>query len=381
MNITKQFETLKKIFYDPREGLTSTANLYRKAKIIDPSITQSIVKEFIKSQPIYQEFNRQLKTPYFPLISYRNFDRCQMDLMDMSSESGRNNMKWIFVLIDCFTKVAFCVPMKTKSINDVYYAFTTVLNEMKDKFNSQPSVIDCDNESSFNSLKFKSKCNELNIVLHFNLPGQKLGTAIVERFNRTLRNLIERYKVSHNTNIWVNALPDLVYNYNNSHHSSLNTTLFKSIENNDYYLYLQQQKINNASAVKYNISDIQIGSKVRLRIERNQFEKGTKPKFSKNIHTVTNITKGLGGVLYTVTDRERPYRKSDLQLVSDETPIIVDDSRQIEENKERQQRRIQRNINKEGLNPSYRYIGDPTQSLEYKYDQEVKKINTRLRPR
>ena len=115
-------------------------------------------------------------------------------------------------------------------------------------------------ESSFNSLKFKAKCNELNIVLHFNRPGDKLGTAIVERFNRTLRNLIERYKVSHNTSLWVNAFPDLVYNYNNSHHSSLNTTPIKSIENNNYYLYKQQQQILDASDVKYNKSDIQVGS-------------------------------------------------------------------------------------------------------------------------
>ena len=54
------------------------------------------MKEYIKSQPTYQEFNRQLKAPYFPIISYKNFDRCQMDLMDMSSESGRNPMNWIF---------------------------------------------------------------------------------------------------------------------------------------------------------------------------------------------------------------------------------------------------------------------------------------------
>ena len=382
-------ETLKSIYYNPKYGLTSSANLYRKAKMRNPLVTMTLAKEFIDKQGTHQQFATQVKSPYFPLISFANFRRCQMDLIDMSAESKTNGDKWIFALIDCFTKVVFCVPMKTKNKTDVYNAFGKVLSEMEEEYKQKPQVIDVDNEPSINATRFKKRCEDMDIELHFCDVGDKKSTSIIERFNRTLRNLIERYKVSHNTKLWVDALPDLVYNYNHSVNRSLKREPVEAVENNDDYLYQQQKQVEVASAAKYNRSNIVVGSKVRLRIVRGVFEKLTKPKFTKIIHTVTSVDKGLGGVRYTVNDRELTYRKADLLLVDgdvqnnpvlDEKEEKDDSENEVEEVDEERERRIERRLAREGIAP-HQYSGDPNNSLEYKQRKEIEALKTRLRQR
>ena len=48
--------------------------------------------------------------------------------------------------------------------------------------------------------------------------------SIAERFNRTKKNLINKFMTEYNTVRWVDVLDDLTYNYNNTIHSTLKTT-------------------------------------------------------------------------------------------------------------------------------------------------------------
>ncbi len=83
----------------------------------------------------------------------------------------------------------------------------------------------------------------------------------------------------------------MIENYNTSLHSTLRITPKQAIESNPHYqdhIYLQNFK---ASHQQYSQQHISIGSKVRLRIKRQLFEKASKPTFTKNIHTVQSIMK------------------------------------------------------------------------------------------
>ncbi len=47
---------------------------------------------------------------------------------------------------------------------------------------------------------------------------------IIERFNRTIRDKINKYMIAYKTNRFIDVLPELVENYNNSIHSSIKIT-------------------------------------------------------------------------------------------------------------------------------------------------------------
>ena len=54
---------------------------------------------------------------------------------------------------------------------------------------------------------------------------------IVERFNRTLKDRMYKYFTANNTKRWIDVLPDLVHNYNNSYHRSIKMTPVQAREN------------------------------------------------------------------------------------------------------------------------------------------------------
>ena len=48
-----------------------------------------------------------------------------------------------------------------------------------------------------------------------------IKAAVVERFNRTLKQKMYRYFTAKRTRRYVDVLPDLVHSYNNNHHRSI----------------------------------------------------------------------------------------------------------------------------------------------------------------
>lgn len=47
---------------------------------------------------------------------------------------------------------------------------------------------------------------------------------MIERFNRTIRTKIDNYMKEYNTHRFVDIIKDLIYNYNNTVHSSIGIT-------------------------------------------------------------------------------------------------------------------------------------------------------------
>ena len=84
-----------------------------------------------------------------------------------------------------------------------------------------------DNESAFKSRAYRSELQTNDIIPEYvavDAPSRHKSLAFVDRFSRTIRNLIERYMQASNTNKWANVLDSLIDNYNTSVHSSLGKT-------------------------------------------------------------------------------------------------------------------------------------------------------------
>ena len=216
-------ERLAQLYHDPATGLSSAAALYRAARAAGIPTTQAEVKRFYAAQETVQRFKPSHVGAYYPLVQYSApFARTQIDLMDMSNEAPRTNhgMKWVFCAIDIGTRFAYAIPMKSKSEAECLRAMRGVLEDITRRgFGIRR--LDSDNESAFRSKAFQRLCSEHDIEHHFSQPDDHRATSFVERFNRTLRMLIERFKVAHDSNAWADALPKLLENYNARRHSSL----------------------------------------------------------------------------------------------------------------------------------------------------------------
>ena len=92
--------------------------MYKAAKYLDPSVTLKIVKKWYQAQRINIHKQRKLKIKRPKTVIKSVKIQYQADLMDVSNISEHNDgYKFLLVMIDVFSKKAFAVQLKNKTVS------------------------------------------------------------------------------------------------------------------------------------------------------------------------------------------------------------------------------------------------------------------------
>ena len=191
-----------------------------------------------------------------------------MDLAQMNAfESHNDGYKYILCIIDCFTRFAYCVPLKSKTSEVVLAAVKKVIKDS----DREPEKIWCDKGSEFYNKDFKRWADEKDIVIYSTYGESK--SAVVERFIRTLKELITPIFTETNSRNWVSILPDVMKKYNNRVHSSIDMTPAEASDPKNatkVFLKLHEQK---SSKKQKNVPNFHVGDNVRISRQKDVFEK------------------------------------------------------------------------------------------------------------
>ena len=215
------------------------------------------------------------------------------DLVDMVKYSRMNKgFKYIFTNIDVFSKYALSFPIKSKTIKEIKPCFEKIFKERKLKF------IWSDEESAFFLNEMLKFFEDHNIRIYY--TNSNLKAVIIERINRSLRELMMKEFVKNNNTIWYNILPKLIKFYNNGHHNTIKdkpTNIYKSNEKyikNTIYTYIITNKIP-----KFKIDDI-----VRISLKRRElFDKpSSNIKWSEELFKIHSIDKS-NVISYKIKDK------------------------------------------------------------------------------
>ena len=204
------------------------------------------------------------------------------DLVDMQKYSRVNKgYKYIFTNIDIFSKYAWSFLLKTKNIKEIKSCFQKIFNERK------PSYIWSDQESAFFSKEMLQFFKDNNVKIYY--THSDLKAVIIERFNRSLRELMMKEFVKNNNTVWYDILPDLINTYNNRYHQTIkmkpknvNRLNEKHIKNTVYNYDITNKK------PKFKINDL-----VRISLKRRTlFDKPTgNIKWSEQLYKIYKINK------------------------------------------------------------------------------------------
>ena len=292
-------DELTKIYYDPRQGLLSAKKLWIKTGKKYPL---KKVTEWVKQQEGDQILLGQKRRVVYPPIRAPSIGYYQADLLEVPRGGAYNKqVRYLLNVIDIYSRKAFSQPITRKTAENTLQAF----KKMNLK-NIKSIQTDDGNEFSGAFARYlKDNCIPHRVVY----AGRKNIQGIVERFNQTLRNLIERYKLVMNTNKWINMLPFLIENYNTTYHSTIKMTP------EDVWLGATPKNLTENTKRTYRAIQIaenfKIGDKVRTLVDRKTFNKG-RQKFSSDIKTITNIDQWK----YYVDDERRPYLYYELKKVN-----------------------------------------------------------------
>ncbi|OAJ40065.1 hypothetical protein BDEG_23844 [Batrachochytrium dendrobatidis JEL423] len=285
-------DKLYELYYSPKTGFVSAQKLYLK---LNKQLPMSQIKKFLDQQEVHQLHQESQRKPAFsPITVYSVNDQWQVDLIDLSKYSRWNaGYKYLLCAIDVFSRKSFVVAMKKKS--DTTDAMKLILDVQK------PILIQSNNGTEFLNNNFQSLLQ---------------AKGLIERFNRTLENIIARYQESRKSNRYIDVLEDIVFNYNNTYHRGVNDI--------PESMYLKNP-LNGSMKVKITKHSIRVGDRVRILKSKQTFRKGYVSKYSNGIYTVVSGN----GYSFSISDDNgnvlgKSYKYYELERVEGTETFLIE---------------------------------------------------------
>jgi len=239
-------------------------------------------------KPIRRKFTRRR------VFVFNIDDIWSADLKDMQSISKQNkHYKYLLNVIDLFSRTAYSIPLKSKSSSEIINAFQSLFTSSKRK----PKKLWTDQGSEFTNNAFKKFLKDNNIELYHVFNEGK--ASVVERFNRTLGEMIQKHLTSNQTSKYIDVLQKLIDDYNHRHHASIRMTPFEASksENRDEVL---KNLYSDISPTK-DKAKFKKGDRVRIYSYKNIFDKGYKPNWTREIFVIEQVRK-TNPITYKIRD-------------------------------------------------------------------------------
>lgn len=204
----------------------------------------------------------------------------QADLVEMGKYSSSNNgYRYLLTVIDTFSKYAWGEALKTKSAKDVAEAMEKIFKSGR----GVPKNLQTDDGKEFFNSQFKSLMNRHQIN-HYS-TFSTLKASIVERFNRTLKELMWKEFSYNGTYKWVDMYQELVNFYNKKIHRTIKMAPIEvNTENEKHILGTVYNNIKMFAGSK-----LKIGDNVRISKYKGVFEKSYTPNWNVEIFRIYKV--------------------------------------------------------------------------------------------
>lgn len=308
-----------KVYYDPLqpEAFAGASRLKKK-------FPKKNVKKWLSGQLAYSLHKPMVRK--FPTRKYKTSgpnEMWQMDLMEMIPYSKVNaGQKYILTCIDAYSRFAYAEPVKAKNAKAMTVAITKMMKA------NTPRHVQTDLGKEFYNSLVQNFFKQRNIN-HYSVHSQ-FKAALVERFNRTLRERLNRFFTYQGSKKWVKALPQIIDAYNHSTHRSLPKGK-RPVDLYETTFHLgeweEQDKETNTKRRRKNLHPI--GTLVRIsRISIDPFRKNFDQNWSEEIFRVAKQDKSDIPVMYILKDLNNEviqgkFYHDELQDIGNTLPIIA----------------------------------------------------------
>jgi transposase InsO family protein len=282
-------QVLARHYFNPNKpgAFGGVSALQRSTKLPRKTIAEWLAHQdtYTLHKPIRRKFTRQ-KT-----ITGGIDHQFQADLIDMRNLRKYNKgVSYLLTCIDVFSKFAWAIPIKSKTGKALVEAVGEIFASRK------PFSFQSDRGSEFRNKSFLKFLRDENVHF-FTTENEDVKAAIVERFNRTLKEKMWRYFTKTNKLEYLLVLPRLMKNYNSSYHRSIRMAPLEVTRDNqeDVWntLYGEtQQKVDAC---------FKIGDLVRIAQAKQTFKKGYTPAWMEELFTIKGVNKTIP-VTYELRD-------------------------------------------------------------------------------
>lgn len=191
-------------------------------------------------------------------------------------------MKYILTVINIFSKKAYARALKNKSAPEVTKAMKSIL----DSLNHPIRNLHVDEGKEFYNSPMKKMMQQRNINMYSTFGTKK--AAIVERFNRTLKNKMWKQFSLRGSYKWIDILDSLVHDYNQTKHRTIKMKPNDVTPNDEHFLL---NTVYKSFGITSNKSKFKIGDFVRMSKYKHIFEKGYTPNWTAEVFKISKVQK------------------------------------------------------------------------------------------
>jgi hypothetical protein len=240
-------------------------------------------------------------------------DLWEADLIDIRNlKSYNDGYSYLLVIIDVLSKFVWVEPLRDKTATCVTKAFQRILLRNKER---RPIYLQTDKGKEFIAQPVQKFLKEKDIRFR-TARNPDVKAAVVERFNRTLKERMWRYFTHKNTRRYIDVLQDIVRAYNHTRHTSIkmqpaavtrenariarenmNRRWKVNDDDDDNNIEKKKKKHSDKQKAKYNQGDL-----VRVSRAKVVFEKGYEAKWSEEIFRIHRVLEWRKPRVYELSD-------------------------------------------------------------------------------
>ena len=221
--------------------------------------------------PVRKKFQRRRG------ISYGVDDVWSCDLVEMQEWSKQNKgYRYLLNVVDVYSKFAWSIKLLDKKGKTVLEAFKQIVKTSGRK----PGHIWVDEGKEFYNKDMDEWIKENNIIRYSTHGEHK--SAVVERFNRTLKTIMWKRFTAENTRNWIGMLDKLLLQYNDTIHSTIKMTPTEASQGKLMFNLPHSPQTNEKPKFS-------VGDQVRISRIKGIFEKGYLPNWSEALYTIHEV--------------------------------------------------------------------------------------------
>jgi len=314
MEKSEEIKKLSDLYY---ENFYNLNRLIKESKNQGIELTNKKIKEWYESQLSNQIYKQKPKKEiiYHPITMYK-VGGLQIDLLDIHQFARENNgFKWIFNIVDIFSRYVWSFPLKDKKPRSVEPNLKMVFDEIREYYPKQKIYLESDDGNEYKGI-VDILCKKYEVTRFIKDPNNKRMTSIVERYHQTLLNKFKKLFIARKSKKWIDKLTFFTNQHNKQLNNAVNRKPISIFKNKEFpleFIDLDKPKIKIPDSIK-------VGDYVRLINKSKQFEKKTlSEKTSRVLYTINKI---IGGDKYELMNDDKKnilakkYQKIDFIKVS-----------------------------------------------------------------
>ena len=278
------------------DNLTSKLNkLYEDIKSV-PNYSAKIA-DFLRQHDTHGPYQRITKKifPRRRIIAQFPFEYFMADLIEYPQTKVINRgYKYILILIDCFTRRIWAVPMKEKSAQWSADAFASIFKT----FEEFPKNLITDGGLEFFNSSVKKIFDSFGINHFKSKTKTPWKASMAERAIQTIKSRLEKYFAHSKKRIWIDIISDIVENYNKTPHRSIGMAPLAVNDENREEVYKRLYPNYSITVV----CKLKIGDRVRKKLEKTIYEKGYTKKWSDEVFVIEKNRQSQGVCWYKLVD-------------------------------------------------------------------------------